>query len=308
MQKKHLKKAAPVVLALALAGCGGGGGSSETASTPQAPLTCPAGQYLDLSTGTCVAVSTVKASSFAGNWDGTYTLSGITTGSVPVTLELSAQDSTKTVSGQVYSRYLAATMQGGVADDGTVTLTGTNSVDGKAWRIVLAKTTAGMMLTSIGSSDGASSGSGSCAAAATVAFDLVGEYPVTITQSFPGSDSTVINARMNLARVNAYSYSGAIVGDGNLKAKINFFRIGSSWAMQIPSGEYLGSSMLAVTNGLLSQSPPITDVALTTAKTDGVKSPVLSPLTVSMDGTYLMNLAGKQIEQFCTYTFKVQFE
>jgi len=307
MQKKHLKKAA-VVLALALAGCGGGGGTnSETTSTPQAPLTCPAGQYLDLSTGTCVATSTVKASTYAGNWDGTYTLSG-STDSTPIALKLSAQDSTKTVSGQVYSRYLAATVQGVVADDGTVTLSGTNTVDGKQWSVALRNTPAGMIISTIRDLAGATTGSGSCAAAATVAFDLVGEYPVTITQSFPGSDSTVLNARMSLARVNPYSYTGVIVGDGGLQAKINFFRLGSSWAVQIPSGETLGTSMFEVTNGLLTQSLPITDAVLTAAMTDGVKTPVLSPLVASLSGNYLMTVGGRQIEQFCTYTFRISFE
>ncbi len=255
-----------------LAACGGGGSTTTTDNTP-APSnpTNPSGN--------------ATASAFTGSWNGTYSLAGtITTTNAPVSFNLTGVDNTGNVTGKFYSQFVAGDFSGvlvGVLAPNDVIGIVTNTVDGQTWNATLTKTSAGITIKRLDQGL-ATTGTGSCTAKPVMAFDLTGEYPVRYKRISTPADSTLHNGTIVLS-YNGLGYTGVLIGatDG-LKGKVNLFKTSGFWFLQITGtmGTYINS-----TNGILTQSSPITETEMTTAKTDGITSSMIAPLTCEMWGS-----------------------
>lgn len=94
------------------------------------------------------AVEAAKASTFTGDWIGTYAMSGTQTASgVAFRLDnLTGVDANSTVFGSIDSQYVAGSFAGTVDDTGTVVGIVENDVDGTTWAASMAKTGNGISL------------------------------------------------------------------------------------------------------------------------------------------------------------------
>lgn len=255
-----------LLIIVTLAGCGGGG--SDPVTPPQQPPTS----------------STTKASDYTGSWSGKYTLAGVTTAAnIPVSFTITGIDATSIITGSVFSQYVAGAFIGTIDTQGVVAGTVANTLDGQAWQMTFTKTIDGINITSLNYGF-ATTGTGSCSAKPSLAFDLTGEYPVRYKQTFPAIGATYKTGRAILAYDGLNGFTGAIVGDTDgLKAKLDMFKFSGYWFVQIHNGAmgtYIDSS-----NGLLTQSPPISDALLTAALTDVGLSLMTTPLYCEMYGS-----------------------
>lgn len=300
MKMKKLALMLVFACALGLNGCGGGGGGSETPTTGGDPI---------IDTGDSSDSSKTVASAYTGTWNGTYDLTSKPAGT-PVTFKLTGVDSTNAVTGKVYSQYIAGDATGTKASDGTVTLSVANIIDSATWSMKLANSsTSGLSVVSVTSptSGAASVGSGSCTASSASGINLAGLYTVTFKQTSPTGSGETYPAQMILAKVSDSSYVGAIVGAGGLQAKITLFKTVGYWWLQIPSGEVVGTNIIA-TKGLLSQESPILDSTMVAAVNDGVVTNIIAPLSFKMTGTYPYIYSSNTYDLSTTYDFNVYLE
>jgi hypothetical protein len=265
--------AALAILIIALTGCGGGGGSNDPVAA----------------TTTTTTLVTYKASDYTGGWSGTYSLTGGTAATnAPVSFTLTGSDNTSTVSGNVYSQYVAGVFSGTTNSQGATTGTVANTIDGKTWQVALQKAASGVTVTSL--NYGASTtGSGSCTVKPAMTFDLTGSYPVRYRSTYPVQDTGAYKTGTIILSWDGTGFTGAIIGDTDgLKSKIRFFKSSGWWFIQIYNDAAIGSYINSNT-GLLTQSAVMTDAQLTAAKTDIGVSMIIAPLYASMYGTPAAN-------------------
>lgn len=304
-----------LTLTIFITACGGGGSSTPTnAAAPVAESPATPSTPSDIPTVPDSPGTVAGAAEYSGSWNGSYTLTGVP-GATPLSLTLVGVSNTGLVTGSIYSQYVFGPVVGSVTNDGTATLSVQNGADGSTWAIALTKTTNGITITSIknAASGQTSLGSGSCTKTVVGSFDLSGQYPVRFQQTLPSGSSAIRSATMVLAKSSDSEYIGAILGDGGLKAKIRFFRTSGYWFAVIPAagsemGTYINSS-----NGLLTQSPPITDSELFAAMNDGVvtssgMSGGIAPLRAEMYGSYKITVNGNQFDTTSIYSFSFYFE
>ena len=265
-----------LVLTVVLSACGGGG-SSVSNGSDAAVSTDPGGDT------TTTATSTAKASDLTGSWTGSYTLIGaVSATTVPITFSLIGTDNTSIVTGNVYSQYVAGAFSGALDNQGIASGTVANYLDGQTWQIKLTKTSAGVTITSI-TQGLATTGSGSCTTKPTLAVDLTGEYPVRYKQTYPTVNATFTTGSVALS-YDGSGFTGAIVGQDGLKAKIRLYKISGYWFAEI-NGGVMGTVCNATnTKYLLSQSSPISNNSIIAAKADGVITPAIAPLSIEMWG------------------------